>query len=140
MKRNLIGTLSLVVMSVLFNVNGGYAQSAAQANVPFAFNVGSSQLPAGRYRITAEDASVGVITIGNSATGARVLSIGQREYAGGRSWKLVFQHIGDRYFLTHIWGAPGSAGMKIQAPKPNTKLEIASKLSPSGKEVEIALK
>ena len=57
MKRNLIGTLSLVVMSLLLNVNGADAQSAAQANVPFAFNVGSSQLPAGSYRIRVEDLS-----------------------------------------------------------------------------------
>jgi hypothetical protein len=140
MKRNLIGTLSLVVMSVLFNVNGAYAQSAAQANVPFAFNVGSSQLAAGSYRITVADASGGLIMIGNSTTGSHVLSLGQREYPRAGSWKIVFQHIGDRYFLTDIWGAPGSAGVKLRVPKAKTKLEIASKLSPSGKEVEIALK
>ena len=39
MKRNLVGTLSLVVMSLLLNVNGAYAQSAVKANVPFPFNV-----------------------------------------------------------------------------------------------------
>jgi hypothetical protein len=139
MKRNLIGTLSLVVTSLLFNVNGAYAQSAAQANVPFAFNVGSSQLPAGSYRITVEDAS-GLIMIGNSTTGAKIFSLGQREYPGDKSRKLVFQHLGNRYFLTQIWGAQGSAGLKLRAPKPETKLEIASEPSPSGKEVEIALK
>ena len=140
MKRNLIGILSLVVTSLLFNVNGANAQSAAQANVPFAFNVGSSQLPAGSYRIKLEGSTGGLIMIGNSTTGARVLSLGRREYPGGRSWRLVFQQFGDRYFLTHIWGAPGSAGIKLQAVKPETKLEIASQPSSSGKEVEIALK
>ena len=140
MKRNRIGTLSLVVTSFLLNVNGANAQSAAQANVPFAFNVGSSQLPAGSYRIRVEGSTGGLIMIGNSTTGAHVLSLGQPEYPGGRSWKLVFQHVGDRYFLTDIWGAPGSAGIKLQAVKPETKLEIASEPSPSAKEVEIALK
>ena len=139
MKRNLIGTLSLVVMSLLLNVNGAYAQSATQANVPFAFNVGSSQLPAGSYRITVEYAG-GMVMIRNSTTSAKILSLGQREYPGGKSGKLVFQHLGDRYFLTEIWGTKSSAGMKLQAPKPETKLEIASKLSPAGREVEIALK
>jgi hypothetical protein len=81
-----------------------------------------------------------LIKIANSTSGAKVLWLGQREYPRDRSRKLVFQHLGNRYFLTHIWGAPGSAGMKLPAPKPGTKLEIASKLSPSGKEVEIALK
>jgi hypothetical protein len=139
MKRNLIGTLSLVVMSLLLNVNGAYAQSTVQANVPFAFNVGSSQLPAGRYRITVEDGS-GLVMIGNSTTGATVHSLGQRESPGDKRRKLVFQHLGNRYFLTQIWGEQGSAGLKLRARKPETKLEIASKLSPPGKEVEIAFK
>jgi len=139
MKRNLIGILSLVVVSLLLNVNGAYAQSGAQANVPFAFNVGSSQLPAGSYRITLED-GLGLFMIANSTTGARILSLGQREYSGDKSRKLVFQHLGNRYFLTQIWGEQGSAGLKLQAPKPQTKLEIASQPSPSRTEVEIALK
>lgn len=51
MKRNLISILSLVVMSLLLNATGAYAQSYAKANVPFAFNVGAKQLPAGTYEI-----------------------------------------------------------------------------------------
>jgi hypothetical protein len=139
MKRSLIGTLSLVGMSLLLNVNGADAQSAAHANVPFAFNVGSSQLPAGRYSITFEDVT-GMVMIRNSTTGVTALSLGQRDYPGDKSWKLVFLHPGNGYFLTEICGARGSAGVKLRAPKPETKLEIASKQSPSGKEVEIALK
>jgi hypothetical protein len=139
MKRNLIGTLSLVVVSLLVNINGAYAQSVVKANVPFAFNVGSSQLPAGSYRFTVEDGGW-LVMIRNSTTGVTALSLGQRDYPGGKSWKLVFQHPGNRYFLTEICGARGSAGVKLRVPKPETKLEIASKQSPSGKEVEIALK
>ena len=65
MKRNLIGTLSLVVMSLLLNVNGAYAQPAAQANVPFAFNVGNSQLPPGNYKIERADFDTNFIMICN---------------------------------------------------------------------------
>src|SRR5882672_4807631 len=82
MKRNLIGTLSLVVVSLLLNINGAHAQSVVKANVPFAFNVGSSQLPAGSYRFT-EDGSW-LVMIRNSTTGASVLSLGQRESPGGK--------------------------------------------------------
>ncbi len=139
MKRNLIGTLSLVVMSLLLNVNGAYAQSVANGNVPFAFNVGSSQLPAGSYRITVEDAS-GLVMIRNSTTFATVLSLGQQESPGGKSRKLVFQRLEGRYFLTQIWGEQGSTGLRLRAPKTETKLEIASEPSPSRTEVEIALK
>jgi hypothetical protein len=139
MKRNLIGTLSLVGMSLLLNLNSADAQSAVHANVPFAFNVGSSLLPAGSYRITFEEAT-GMAMILNSTTGATAFSLGQRVYPGDKSWKLVFQHPGNGYFLTQICGGPGSAVVKLRAPKPEKKLEIASRQSPSGKEVEIALK
>jgi hypothetical protein len=139
MKRNLIGTLSLVAMSLLLNINGAYAQSVAKANVPFAFNVGSSQLPAGNYIVKVEGGS-GLIMIRNSTTLATVLSLGQYESPGGKSRKLVFQRLGNRYFLTQIWGEQGSTGLMFRAPKPETKPEIASQPSPSRKEVEIALK
>ena len=139
MKRNLIGTLSLVVMSLLLNINGAYAQSAVKANVPFPFNVGTSQLAAGSYRITVEDGS-GLVMISNSTSFATVLSLGQQERPGGKSRKLVFQRLGNRYFLTQIWGEQGSTGLRLRAPKVETKLEIASQPSPSRKEVEIALK
>jgi hypothetical protein len=139
MKRNLIGTLSLVVMSLLLNVNGAYAQSAVKANVPFPFSVGTSQLPAGSYRITVEDGS-GLVMISNSTTLATVLSLGLQQHPGGKSRRLVFQRLGNRYFLTQIWGEQGRTGVRLLAPKPETKLEIASQPSPSRKEVEIALK
>lgn len=139
MKRNLIGTLSLVTLSLLLSVNGAYAQSAIRANVAFAFNVGSAQLPRGNYTIRVNDMHDGVI-IQNSTTFATVSSHGQREYLGDNSHKLVFQHLGNQYFLTEIWGAQGSVGMKLPAPKPETRLEIASEPSHSGKAVMIALK
>ena len=44
MKRNLIGTLSLVVLSLLFS-STGYAQILAKADVPFAFTVAKKTLP-----------------------------------------------------------------------------------------------
>jgi hypothetical protein len=139
MKRNLIGTLSLVVVSLLLNVNGAYGQSMEQANVPFAFHVGSSQLPAGRYTIRVDHLS-GLAMIRNSTTSATVLSLGLLESPGSKSGKLVFQRFGNRYFLNQIWGEEGSMGLRFRAPRAEIKLEIASEPSPSPKQVEIALK
>jgi hypothetical protein len=139
MKRNLIGTLSIVVMSLLLNTNGACAQSVATANVPFAFNVGSSQLPPGSYIISVEYFN-GLVTVRNSTTSATAISLGQHESPAGKSRELVFQRIGNRYFLTQIWGEQGSTGLMFRAPKPETKLEVASQPSSTRKEVEIALK
>ena len=51
MKRNLISTVSIAALSLLISSNGAYAQTPARADVPFAFNVGSTHMPAGAYKI-----------------------------------------------------------------------------------------
>jgi hypothetical protein len=136
MKRNLIATLSLV--SFLFTATGAYAQPGLMADVPFAFHVGNSQLPAGRYRISVDSQS-SRIKIQSLATTATISSHGQQDYHGKKSDTLVFRQAGGEYFLTEIWGEQGSEGMKLRGPKPVTTLEVASQPSHSGN-VMVALK
>ena len=45
MKFNSIAQSSLVVLSLLLTVAGAHAQSPTRANVPFAFKVGTTQMP-----------------------------------------------------------------------------------------------
>jgi len=139
MKRNLIGILSLVVMSLL-NATGAYAQSAVKADVPFPFRVGSAQLPAGTYEINATGNSA--IAIRNGRTSA--LSSVRPEYPRNTTPKLVFHHLGSQYFLAEIWRGADSAGMVIAPSKMEKELEkelqLASGQSKVGEKVLIALK
>jgi hypothetical protein len=139
MKRNRIATLSLAALSLLLNISSAYAQPGLMANVPFAFHVGKSQLPAGRYRISVDSMS-NSIKIQNLATTATIFSHGQLDYPGQKTETLVFRQAGGQYFLTEVWGEQGSQSMKLRGPKPVTTLEAASQPSPSGNEVTIALK
>jgi hypothetical protein len=136
MKRNLIATLSLV--SFLFTATCAYAQPGMQATVPFAFHVGNTQLPAGRYRISV-DAASNRITIQSFASSAIIFSHGQLDYPGKKSDTLVFRQAGGQYFLTEVWGEQGSESMKLKGPKLVTTL-VASQPSHSGNEVMIAMK
>jgi hypothetical protein len=139
MKRNLFATLSLGALSALLTATSAYAQHAVEANVPFAFNVGTTHLPAGTYAITVDsvNASIRIHNCDNSAT---ILSHGQREYPGEKSQKLVFRQVSDQYFLAEIWGEQGSEGMMLRAPKPQPRVEEARRTAPSDKEVLVALK
>jgi hypothetical protein len=140
MKRNFFATLSLGALSVLATATSAYAQHAVVATIPFAFNVGTTQLPAGIYRIKA-DLMNSSVTIQNCHSTATIFAHGQSEYPGKKSQKLVFRQASDRYFLAEIWGEQGSAGMKIRAPKPKIRIEeAAAQRWPSGDEVLIALK
>ena len=49
MKFNSIAQSSLMVLSLLLTAAGAHAQSTARANVPFAFKMGTAQMPAGTY-------------------------------------------------------------------------------------------
>ena len=120
MKRNVIGILSLVVMSLMLNA-AAQAQSAAKANVPFAFSVGSAQLPAGTYVITT--AGMSAIEIRNGQTGACALSLVRREHQSKSGAKLVFHHVAGQYFLAEIWRGTGTNGMVIAPSKQERSLE-----------------
>jgi len=136
MKRNLIGTLSLVALSLMLTATGAYAQSELKATVPFAFKVGQSQLPAGVYEIRS-NADNNTITIRNSTSGA--VSLARPDGSGDASPRLVFNHAGGQYFLSQIWGAEGSR-MTLPSSKLEKELQMAAVGSKSAEKVIIALK
>jgi hypothetical protein len=139
MKRNLIGILSLAVMSLLFNATGAYAQSYAKADVPFAFKVGSAQLPAGTYEVKVASAGANSIMIQNDQTSAAALSLARHEYPRNTGAKLVFHHVGGQFFLAEIWSSPGSYGMIVPTSKQEKELEKELQLAqgPSGGHEEV---
>jgi hypothetical protein len=144
MKRNLITILSLVVMSLTFNVTGAYAQSYVKANVPFAFNVGAKQLPAGTYEIKVLSQSPNLIMIRNYETTAAALSIARSEGPRSTESKLVFDRVGTQYFLTEVWKASGAGGMIVPTSKQEEELKKELQLAkgPAGgnEKVIVALK
>jgi hypothetical protein len=137
MKRNLIGTVSLVALSLLIN-SGAYAQTAARADVPFAFNIGTTHLPAGAYKIKRADFDTNFIMVSNVNTGDTVLSLFQRETPSHVSQKLIFHHRGNQYFLAEVWGSEGDSGMAMPATKAEQQVEVAR--APATPNVEIALR
>jgi hypothetical protein len=126
MKRNVIGFLSLMVMSVVLNA-AAQAQPAARANVPFPFTVGSAELPAGTYVVSTAGASA--IQIRNGQTNASALSLVRREYQNNSRAKLVFHHVAGQYFLAEIWTGAGTNGMVIARSKQEKSLERELRLA-----------
>jgi hypothetical protein len=139
MKRNLFGTVSLVALSLLITNNGAYAQTAARADVPFAFNVGTTHMPAGTYKIKRADFDTNFIMVSNINTGDTVLSLFQRETPSHVSRKLIFHHRGNQYFLAEIWGGEGNSGMAMPATKAEREVEVVSNPAPT-QNIEIALR
>jgi hypothetical protein len=128
MKRKLIGILSLVAISLMLNAPGAFAQGYAKATVPFDFNVGSAQLPAGTYTVKVEDQNT--ISIHNGDSSAAALSNARRDYPRSTSAKLVFHRVGNLYFLAEIWRDSSTDGMIVPTSKQEKdlvkELQVAS--------------
>ncbi len=121
MKRNLIGILSLVALSLMVSSTAAFAQSYVKANVPFVFKVGSAQLPAGTYTVKVEEQNT--ISIHNGESSAAAMSNARREYARSTSAKLVFHRVGNVYFLAEIWRDSSTDGMIVPTSKQEKDLE-----------------
>ena len=106
MKCNSIATSSLVVLSLLFAAAGAHAQSAVQAHVPFAFKVGTAQMPAGTYSVKKES-DTNIVSILNVKTNAIVLAVGTGQSSSKKSDKLVFRHLGQPVFPDRDLGDRG---------------------------------
>ena len=127
MKRNVFGALmTLIVASSIAVPVVNAQQTIMRCSVPFAFNIGDKQLPAGTYvvremdRVTliqSKDGENGVLGIYNYAVPSK-----------GDENKLVFDKVGDHYFLTQIWASARDEGLLV----PESKQEKEMRASNSG--------
>jgi hypothetical protein len=141
MNRNLIATLSFAMLSFALTA-GASAQSIVKADVPFAFNVGASQLPAGHYQIK-EDYMRQVINILNVKTGTIVTVPVYHDAYTAAHPVIIFRNVGDRRFLARISEGMDGLNLSIPASKMEKQLqavEVAKGQSDEGKNVLIALK
>ena len=122
MIRNL-GKLFLALC--LLTVGGGIVANAQidtsvtiQADVPFAFVVGNTTLPAGKYVIRGiDDNRPGVLEL-RSVNGRKTIVIdtdnaeANPERLQSKS-ELVFDKVGDKYFLSQVWAEDNASGSQL---------------------------
>ena len=122
-------TLNTMILSVgavaLLGASGLRAQTTATANIPFAFTVQNTTLPAGEYTMSEASQTGNLMSIRNPEAHQAIVVVapgGDKAYrrAGDKN-VLVFHKVGDRYFL---------AAVKTDA--------VCGNISPSKLEREIA--
>ena len=121
MNRNRVGILAILALALTISVPTISAQTIVKANVPFAFTVGQTEMPAGNYVISSVSESA--IAIRDRNKGASVISLYRSEQptSKDRTAKLVFHKYGDKYFLSQV--ARGSGGNVLQLPTSNREKE-----------------
>ena len=107
-----IPTLALLALMAVIALPGAMAQGVAlKADVPFAFTVGDTPLPAGEYTVSSP--VNGLIRVENNQThDAATVSISHGNHDAGHDSKLVFNRYGNRYFLHRIL-CPATNAMNV---------------------------
>ena len=123
MKKNL---LSLAMSLALLMSAAAQAQTThMKVTVPFEFNAGNVQLPAGEYEVKTVGPWPGALLSihnVNSDAGSFILSNSCRSQKATADAKLVFHRYGKEYFLAEVWNRNSFAGNQIQINPRQTEL------------------
>jgi hypothetical protein len=106
------------VLSVLLTSGIAYAQIVGQidADIPFPFHAGPARFPAGKYVLRIDensDLSILEIRSADEQHSALIAVRDAQARRTPRSGELIFNHIGDRYFLTKIFDDGEKSGSAV---------------------------
>lgn len=121
----------LLILGLLIAASGicakaqALAEGTIEADVPFAFIVGEKTFPAGKYTLKrADDTNPGVLEIRNDNGRGTIFFDVETAQANEnpRQTNLVFEKIGDQYFLSEIWASDTNVGYRL--PKTNAEKSL----------------
>lgn len=103
-----------------------------QVDVPFTFVVRDTTLPAGKYDVKAfDDLTPGVIELrsvkGHTAVVVDTENAQTRDDQAASKTELVFNKVGDQYFLSQVWIAGSEFGSELVKSRMEKRLEGGSR-------------
>ena len=144
-------SVKMLLTLCILTVGGGVVANAqidadthVQADVPFAFVVGNSTLPAGAYEIRRlDDVNPKVLEIRNMNEHINIVFQTVDAQTPNdepmNTTELVFDRLGDRYFLSQVWEIGSATGADL--PKSRMEKRLAdSGIRPEGQSTVAALK
>jgi hypothetical protein len=108
--------MALALAFTAVSVQAQHTSSSTTFVVPFEFNVGTQVLPAGTYKVVAQDQSLRVQKVDGKAN---VITLIRRTVATGnseREVKLKFRRYGQQYYLSQVW-LPDNLGRELNRPR-----------------------
>ncbi len=136
MTRNKFGVLMTLIVACTLAIPLVHAQTIMSASVPFDFSVDGKYLPAGNYQVREISQSATLIT----SRDGHFNVLGVYANAGpsqADETKLVFDKVGDHYFLRQIWTAARGQGLEIPESKLEKELEASNFGNSGGAETVI---
>ena len=98
-----------------------------RADVPYAFMVGDTTLPAGKYEIRTLDDMTGVLELssvnGHTTVIVDAETVKTKDQSIANKCELIFNKVGDRYFLSQVFVAGSSTGSELAKSRMEKRLE-----------------
>jgi hypothetical protein len=121
---------AIAIIVALLTSAAAYTQTVhLQTTVPFKFNVGSKQFPAGKYDIQTEPNREHVLYIRNMNSGEGTFVVPQSCESAHFSSQttLTFHRYGQQYFMAELWVAGYKQGHQFRVSR--REAELAKELS-----------
>jgi hypothetical protein len=118
MKATILRFTVIAALALAF-VASAQAQTALNFKtfaVPFSFKVGNKVLPAGEYKITADNQVIRVQQINGKENAVSLVQHTRGTNHNLSDAKLTFRRYGDQYYLSTVW-LPDSLGRELKKPR-----------------------
>ena len=130
MKKRILAITSLLVLGSFAATQATRAQEPIDVNIPFAFTVGGTTLPAGEYRVQKMDGNNAVLLIRCDEPKKAVMVVTNATRSGKQQeqTKLVFNRYNDHYFLSQVWRAGSSSGRELLKTQREKEIALSANL------------
>jgi len=133
MKSKILILFAAVLLSTItVGVARAETDETVKANIPFNFYAGSLMMPAGTYSV-GFDALNNIAIIRDDSGHHEMFLLGMSSTQGTDTPKLVFDHLGDSYFLRDL----DAFETDVSFPVRNAEMKLAR--NGSGNEVVVAM-
>jgi len=138
--RKTLTTMALFAVTSLVAVNNVSAQEhAVQANIPFDFTVNGALLPPGTYLF--KSTSSNQVYVESKTRGASALANGfSDDKASSDVAKIVFDKVGDQYFLHEIVATSASQSVNLPVSKLEKQVKMQHAALQSETQTVVAMK
>jgi len=126
MKLNLIRFTVLAVVALILG-SAAFAQTVSlRAVVPFNFVVGDKVYPAGEYAVKTFGNGNDLLSVAGRGTKESVMTLPYTITSGmpAEHSALIFQRVGDAYFLQQVWKAGSPVGLGLHRSHLETRLAL----------------
>ena len=126
MKLNLIRFMVLAAVALILG-SAAFSQTVSlRAEVPFNFVVGDKVYPAGEYALKTFGNGNALLSVACRSTKESVLTLPYPITSAmpAKHSALIFQRVGDAYFLQQVWTAGSPVGLELHQSHLETRLAL----------------